>query len=143
MTQGKGKRVQREFVVFLATGGVAALVNIGTRIAFNLVMPFAIAVVAAYLCGMTTAYMLARLFVFERSGRAVHSEYARFALVNLVAVIQVWIVSVGLAEVIFPILSFTWHPYTIAHLVGVSVPVVTSYIGHKHFSFARKVEKPL
>jgi putative flippase GtrA len=125
----------------LATGGIAAVVNLGTRIAFNVVMPFELAVILAYLCGMTTAYVLARLFVFERSGRAVHDEYLRFALVNLVAIVQVWIVSVGLADIVFPRIGFDWYSYTVAHLIGVIVPVFTSYIGHKHFSFAPSIEK--
>ena len=136
MTPAIGRRVPREFVSFLITGGIAALVNLTTRIAFNIVMPFEIAIIVAYLCGMTTAFVLARHFVFERSGRTLHSEYVRFTVVNFVAAIQVWIVSVGLAEVIFPQLHFTWHSYTVAHFFGVSVPVFTSYAGHKHFSFA-------
>ena len=86
MTQSNAKGMRREFVSFLVTGGIAALVNLGARLVFNLVMPFEIAVIVAYLFGMTTAYVLARNFVFERSGRAVHDEYLRFTLVNLVAV---------------------------------------------------------
>ena len=140
MTEDSARRVHREFVSFLITGGIAALVNLGARIAFNVVMPFSIAIIAAYLCGMTTAFVLARYFVFQRSGRALHGEYARFTLVNIVAIIQVWIVSVGLADLVFPSLGFTWHSYTIAHFVGVAVPVFTSYVGHKHFSFARPAD---
>ena len=37
---------------------------------------------------------------------------------------------------IFPAVGFTWHGETVAHVIGVLVPVVTSYLGHKHFSFA-------
>ena len=85
--------------------------------------------------------MLARQFVFQRSGRAVHDEYVRFALVNLIAIVQVWIVSVGLADIVFPRIGFYWYPYTVAHLVGIIVPVFTSYIGHKYFSFAPSIEK--
>jgi putative flippase GtrA len=136
-----GHAVRREFVAFLITGGIAALVNLGARIALNLVMPFEVAVIVAYLCGMTTAYVLARQFVFARSGRAVHDEYVRFTLVNLVAAAQVWIVSVGLADILFPWLGFAWHSHTVAHVVGVAVPIFTSYLGHRHFSFARKIEK--
>lgn len=142
MTRATGKGVHREFVSFLITGGIAALVNIGTRIVFNLFMRFEIAVIVAYLCGMTTAYVLARYFVFQRSGRAAHDEYIRFTLVNLTAIAQVWIVSVGLADFGFPRLGFTWHSHTVAHVIGVAVPVFTSYIGHKRFSFARRIEKP-
>jgi putative flippase GtrA len=133
------KGAGREFTYFLLAGGVAALVNLGSRILFSSVMRFEIAVIVAYLCGMTTAYVLSRTFVFERSARAVHDEYVRFSLVNLVAAVQVWVVSVGLADMVFPPLHFTWHPETVAHVIGVTIPVFTSYVGHKHFSFARKI----
>ena len=128
---------RRRFAIFLITGGVAALVNIGARIVFNLVMSFEIAVIVAYLCGMTTAYALARQFVFERSNRMMRDEYVWFALVNLIAVIQVWLLSVGLAEGLFPRVGFSWHSHTLAHVIGLTVPVFTSYIGHKRFSFVQ------
>ena len=126
------------FVLFVLAGGTAALVNILSRIVLNWVMPYEVAIIVAYLCGMTTAYLLNRRFVFASSGRGVASEYTRFALVNLAAVAQVWIVSVGLARLIFPAIGFTWHAETVAHVVGVAIPVFTSYLGHKHFSFAAK-----
>ena len=80
-----------EFLKFLVTGGLAALANLASRYALNLIMPFEAAVVIAYLIGMTTAYMLARRFVFQRSGRPIGSEVRRFILVNLVALILVWV----------------------------------------------------
>ena len=120
----------------MIAGGIAALVNIGSRIAFSLVISYEIAILVAYLCGMTTAYVLNKKFVFASSGRPVASEYTRFTLVNLVAVAQVWIVSVGLARWLFPAVGFTWHDVTVAHVIGVLVPVFVSYLGHKHFSFA-------
>jgi putative flippase GtrA len=128
---------QRRFALFLAAGGIAALANVASRVVLNLAMPYEAAIVLAYLCGMTTAYVLNRLFVFERSGRAVADEYVRFAIVNLVALAQVWIVSVGLARLVFPAFGFAWHGDTVAHVIGVAVPVFTSYLGHKHFSFAK------
>lgn len=129
---------QRRFALFVVAGGIAALVNIASRIALNQAMPYEVAIVVAYVCGMTTAYALNKLFVFERSGRAVTDEYVRFTLVNLVAVAQVWLVSVGLARLLFPAVGFTWHAETVAHVIGVIVPVFTSYLGHKHFSFAAR-----
>jgi len=129
---------RKRFVLFVLAGGTAALVNILSRIALNWVMPYEVAIIVAYLCGMTTAYLLNRYFVFAASGRGVASEYTRFALVNLAAVAQVWIVSVGLARLAFPASGFTWHAETVAHVIGVAIPVFTSYLGHKHFSFAAK-----
>jgi putative flippase GtrA len=127
---------RRRVLLFVMAGGLAAAINIASRIVLNLAMPYEVAIVFAYLCGMTAAYVLNRLWVFGASGRAVSHEYLRFALVNAVAVAQVWLVSVGLARFIFPWIAFVWHAETVAHVIGVAVPIVTSYLGHKHFTFA-------
>ena len=130
------------FVRFLVAGGIAAAVNIASRFGFSTVMSFGWAIIAAYLCGMTTAWALSRLLVFERSGAHWTHEYTRFALVNVIAAAQVWLIAEGLARYAFPALNFTFHPQDIAHVIGVAVPVFTSYAGHKHFSFAARKDHP-
>ena len=127
-----------EFLRFLVTGGIAAFVNLASRYGLNLFMSFEVAVVIAYLVGMATAYILARLFVFQASGRSVASEFRRFVLVNIVALAIVWLVSVGLARLLFPAIGFTWHADDVSHLIGVLAPVVTSYFGHRLYTFARR-----
>lgn len=124
------------FGLFLIVGGFAALVNLSTRWLFNLTVPYEVAVTAAYLCGMTVAFTLNKLFVFAHSGRAAHREYLRFAIVNAIAFVQVFVVSVGLARWLFPLVGFTFHADTIAHAIGVGSPVITSFLGHKYYSFA-------
>lgn len=126
----------RRFVVFLLTGGVAATINIVSRVAFDRVMRYEAAVVLAYLVGMTSAFFLARLFVFSSSGRSLHVQYGRFALVNVAALAQVLAVSVGLDRLIFPAIGLIWNPELIAHIIGVLSPVLVSYQGHKRFSFS-------
>lgn len=126
------------FLKFLVTGGIAALVNLASRYVLNYLMPFEAAVVVAYLLGMTTAYLLARRFVFDASGRSVTSEVRRFVLVNIVALGFVWAISVGLARVVFPAVDFNWHAEDLAHLIGVLAPAVTSYLGHRFYTFARR-----
>ncbi len=137
----------REFVSFVAAGGVAAGVNWGSNILLRLIMPLEMSVLVAYLIGMTTAYTLSRLFVFAESGRRVHDEYARFAIVNLVAVAQVWLVTIVLAHWLLPLIGWSWHVELVAHAVGVASPIVTSFLGHKYFTFSKKdarasVERP-
>jgi putative flippase GtrA len=127
-----------EFLKFLMTGGLAALANLASRYALNLIMPFEAAVAVAYLIGMTTAYDLARLYVFQRSGRSVASEFRRFAIVNVVALAIVWLVSVGLARLLFPAVGFAWHADDIAHLIGVLSTAVSSYFGHRLYTFAQR-----
>jgi putative flippase GtrA len=127
----------KHFAFFIIAGGAAALVNIGSRIVLNVAMPYEIAIVGAYLCGMTVAYALNKAFVFAPSGRTVRSEYLRFAAVNAVAIMQVWVISVGLARWFFPLIGWNWHAETVAHIIGVGSPVISSYFGHRYFSFAR------
>ncbi|MEJ2390222.1 MAG: GtrA family protein [Gammaproteobacteria bacterium] len=131
------KHIKKEFAQFLLVGGVSALVNFFARILINYLVSFSLAVVLAYLVGMVTAFVLSKLYVFERSGRHHLHELRDFTIVNLFAIVQVWVISVGLAEYVFPAMAFTYHAHDVAHLIGLSVPAVTSYFGHKYFSFRK------
>ncbi len=125
----------------LSPVGIAALVNIGSRIVFNLVMPYEIAILVAYVCGMTDGYISQQEIRLRRlRPRRRQRIYRDSHWSILLAVAQVWIVSVGLARLIFPAIGFIWHDETVAHVIGVLVPVFTSYLGHKHFSFAPQAE---
>lgn len=127
--------VHRQFIFFLLTSGFAALVNIGSRIVLNRWMPYSAAIVVAYICGMLTAFILNRLFVFRETVNPLHYQAFWFTLVNLAAVLQTLIVSLALARWLFPAIAFHWHAETVAHAFGVAAPVLTSFIGHKHLSF--------
>ncbi len=127
--------MSRQFLVFLLTGGLAAAVNFGSRILYNQWCDFSTAVILAYLTGMVTAFVLARLFVFKQSSQSMQRSALYFTLVNLVAVIQTWLISMGLALYLLPMLGITHFSREIAHAIGVAAPVFTSYLGHKRWSF--------
>lgn len=127
--------MNRQFLVFLLTGGTAAGVNFGSRIIYNQWFGFSSSVILAYLTGMVTAFVLAKIFVFTDSRQSMRRSALFFSLVNLVAVLQTWLISMGLAFYAFPALGVTMFSREIAHAVGVVVPVFTSYIGHKRWSF--------
>ena len=131
--------ISSRFVRFLLTGGCAAIVNLGSRYALNLFMSFEAAVAVAFLFGVTSGFALAKIFVFDRSGLAVATEFRRFVLVNLLALAIVWSVSVGLAFYIFPAVGFRWHPEDVAHFIGVLSPSVAAYFAHKHYTFRGEV----
>jgi len=131
---------KREFTLFLLTGGVAALVNVVSRIGFSTLMRFEQAVLLAYAIGMLTAFVLARRFVFVASRGSVRRSFAAFALVNLFAVLQTWLVSVGLRNWLLPLFGVVLFRDLIAHSIGVAVPVLSSYFGHKHISFRNRVD---
>ncbi|HDZ10215.1 GtrA family protein [Pseudohongiella sp.] len=127
--------MSRQFIAFLLTGGTAALVNFITRIIYNNWMGFSSAVVLAYITGMVTAYILARIFVFKTSTQTLQRSMILFALVNLLAIIQTWAVSLMMAYAVLPALGVTQFTLEIAHAVGIVVPVFTSFLGHKYWSF--------
>lgn len=122
-------------MVFLLTGGFAAAVNFGSRIFYNQWIGFSSAVILAYLTGMVTAFVLAKLLVFTESQQSLKRSGAFFVLVNVVAIAQTWAISMGLAYYLLPRLGVMQHAREIAHAVGVAVPVFTSYLGHKRWSF--------
>lgn len=127
----------RQFLMFLLTGGTAAAVNFGSRILFNQWVTFPVAVLLAYLTGMLTAFLLAKRFVFADSSQTLRRSALMFTLVNLVAIAQTWAISVGLAYYVLPRMGGARLVPEIAHAFGVVVPVFTSYLGHKRWSFAR------
>lgn len=129
---------RREFLLFLITGGVAALVNVVSRVGFSQLLRFELAVLLAYGVGMLTAYVLARKFVFLQSKTSVSRSFAAFALVNLFAVLQTWLVSVSLRNWLLPLMGIVLLRDLIAHTVGVGVPVLSSYFGHKYVSFRQR-----
>ena len=115
-----------QFFRFLVAGGIAALANIVSRMLFSRFIDLAPAVVLAYCVGMLVAFVLMRSHVFPKSDAPLARQVAVFVGVNLAAVLQTLVVTLVLAR---------WFPETIAHVVGVCVPVVTSYFGHRMYTF--------
>ena len=127
--------LNRQFVIFLITGGSAATINFLSRIFYNQWMSFSAAIGLAFLTGLITGFVLARVFVFKDSQRPIHHSALFFVLVNLVAAVQTWGISILLADYLLPAMGINAFRLEIAHAFGVAVPVVTSYIGHKYWTF--------
>lgn len=127
--------LSRQFLLFLVTGGFAAAVNFGSRIAYNRWTSYSTAIVLAYVTGMATAFILAKVFVFKETRRSAAGSALFFTLVNGLAVLQTWAVSMALYHYLLPWLGVVRHAPEIAHFVGIVIPVFTSYVGHKRWSF--------
>lgn len=125
----------KQFILFLLTSGTAAAANFGSRWVYNHWMDFSIAIIPAYLTGMVTAFVLAKLFVFKESKQQVSRSIWIFSLVNFAALVQTWAVSLILAFYLLPWLQVTHYIHEIAHGIGVMVPAFTSYLGHKRWTF--------
>lgn len=109
--------------------------NWTSRIAYDAFLPYSAAIILAYLTGMALAFLLARRFVFTSGTRTLTGSAPRFALVNLVAIVQTWVVSIVLSEHLLPALGVVRYARELGHAVGIAVPAFTSYLGHRRFSF--------
>src|SRR5205085_12287993 len=120
---------------FLLVGGFAAGINVGSRILFSHWLPYPVAICAAFVVALGTAFLLNRAFVFAQGADAVHVQAMWFTLVNFVALAQTLAVSLLLARWLLPALGVARGAETIAHAVGVAVPIFSSYLLHRRLSF--------
>lgn len=124
-----------EFVRFVATGSIAAIVNLGVRYLLNFIMPFEAAVALAYLAGMVIAFFLFQRLIFEAPDTPLRRRLIRFTQVNLFGGVLSWMVSTAMARLLRPAAEWTFHPLEVAHFVGVCVPAFSSYFLHKYYTF--------
>ena len=124
-----------QFLKFLVAAGLSVPVNLGSRVLLSRVMPYEAALVASHLCGMLTAFLLTRSFVFERSGRRASNELVRFTLINALSLLVTWVVAVGLLRLVFPRVGFDTYPELVAHTAGLGLASLTSFYGHRRYSF--------
>lgn len=123
----------REYLRFLISGGLAAGVNFGSRFIFSSFAPFEVAVALAYVVGMVIAFWLFRTQVFSKGTTSLQKAMFRFTLVNVFGLLQTWLVSIGFVTLI----DSGSHAIdeALAHFVGMSLAVVTSYFGHRFYTF--------
>lgn len=126
------------FTKFLFFGGVAALANMGSRFLLNIYLGYTLSIIIAFGIGMLTAFLCFKFYVFgAQSSHNTCKEVIVFVIINMFALVQTLVVSIGLAEYVFPWIHFTLHSHDIAHAFGVAVPMLTSYFGHKYLTFGR------
>lgn len=129
----------RQFLYFLISGGLAAGLNIFSRIMFSNFFSYEVAIILAYLVGMTSGFVLMRYFVFDGKRDAVSGQAIRFIFVNILAIAQTFIVSIFLKDLIIKFYPIYALAELIAHTIGVLVPVITSFFAHKWYTFRKDI----
>lgn len=123
------------FVLFVLIGGFATLVNLGARIVINQYTDFGLAIVLAFPVALLTAFLLNRTLVFNAGEGDWPGQLLRFLIINLVALVLVYCVSMLFARVIFPAFEMHFYAETLAHAIGLLCPLFISYSAHKRFTF--------
>ena len=133
MRMGERAQVLR----YLLSGGLAALANYGSRFVFSLWLPFEMSVTLAFFVGLAAGFTLMRVYAFAAtaSTRSLPSQAAWYVVVNMLALVQTLLISSLLLRWALPMLGVQRFAEATAHAVGVAVPVITSYFGHKRLTF--------
>ena len=124
-----------QFARYLLAGGLAALANYGSRFLFSEWVPFELAVVSAFVVGLSTGFVLMRCFAFRDSATPVEVQVFWYIAINLLALAQTVVISSVLLHIVLPALGVHHHAEAIAHATGIVTPLVSSYFGHKLLTF--------
>jgi putative flippase GtrA len=127
--------LRKQFWRFLVAGGAAAAANFGSRFLFSQWLRYEWAIVLAFFVGLTLGFSLMRGYVFGASGKPIVPQLAMYLTVNLLALLQTMLVSIVLDRWVLRSLGSVSLAQALAHLVGVLVPTVTSYFGHRTATF--------
>jgi putative flippase GtrA len=126
-----------EFARFFLTGVTATIGNAATVVAARGLIPYPRALLAGLMAGLVISFLMGKLFAFRsKSARRTWGELARFLIVYAFGAALFWAVGMVVGLELAP----RFMPPRWAELAGVfagaSVMVVTSYIGHRWFTFA-------
>ena len=132
-------RLPMQLIRYMVVGGMAASLNVCSRMVYNLWTSYSAAIVLAHITGMMTTFFLARAYVFPRGPQpAAVLAITRFCLVQGVSLLQTWLISILLARDLLPALGVLRFNHEIAHAFGVASAAFTNYFGNKYWTFRRR-----
>lgn len=131
-----------QFLRFIAANCVAAMANIGTKLAASFVLNDPLSVLAGFCVGLTTSYLLCRSFVFKPTTGSKMSEVARFTGVNIACLG----ITYGIYRQMLVVLRESLYldasqpsAQVLAHAIGVGAPVILSFVAQKTLTFRQRL----
>ena len=124
--------VRDQRVAFLLVGGVNTAIGFGWFVLFHLLAPavgYMGTLVLAHVCSVLCAFVLHRTLVFRVRGHVLR-DLARFEVVNLGAL------ALNAAALPF-FVEVVGLPVLVSQVLATAFSVVTTYVGHRTFSFRR------
>jgi energy-coupling factor transport system substrate-specific component len=125
---------------FLIAGAFASLVNWVARFPLELIMPFAAAVLGAMVIGMICGFLLYDRWVFPGSSRPLALKIRDFVAVNFVSQLIMFVVSIGVRELLLLTGLVTMLAGAAAHLIGIASGAIFSFFGHRSVTFGARAE---
>ena len=124
-------------VLYFGVSGIAALVNLGSRVAYNKWVNFGWAVVCAYFTGMLVNFVLSSKFVFRSyAGGTASKVLPKFTIVATLGLAVIWAVSESSLHFFN---QFVWlnpsESELFAHMMGIGTAFFASFFGHQFFTY--------
>src|SRR5262245_53233198 len=88
----------KQFIKFFAVNSFAAGMNFFSRMLFSYFFSYTTAIILAFIVGITTAFLLCKIFVFTAKENTTPQQMSYFLLVNLFALLQTLIISLVFAN---------------------------------------------
>src|SRR5215210_5030732 len=130
-----------EFGRFIVTGVVATLGNVATVASLRAVMVYPFALLAGLTVGFAVSFSVGKLFAFRsRSLRGTSGELARFLMVYAFGAAIFWAIGMVVGLKLAPRFMPPKWAEVLGVLAGASVMMVTSYLGHRWFTYAHRRE---
>ena len=125
----------KEFIKFILAGGFAAFANIGSRIFFSIFFPYNLSIVFSFFVGLSSGFLLMRKYVFVFKRNLLKSQIIRFTFINILNLFQTFFIAYSLKFLLGMMVNNIKIIELLAHIGGVSFPIITSYFAHKYFTF--------
>jgi putative flippase GtrA len=125
-----------EFARFVLSGIISAACNLAVLWAVRHVASYAVALFAGVIAGMSSSFVLTKIFAFRsRSWDLASREGVRFIVVYAAGLVAYWTVALMLVRYAAP----PTMPRAVAELLSAVVAslamMVVTYLGHRHFTY--------
>jgi putative flippase GtrA len=134
----------REFARFILTGVTATVGNIGAVWLARIFVTFEIALFAGIGAGLAISFTLSKLFAFgSRSWGSAGGEAVRFLIVYAAGCLVYWVVAVSARRFLVTHGVVTDLAEISGIIIGAGTMVLTSYFGHRFFTYRTYQRNPM
>ena len=134
--------IGRQFLLFLAFAGLAALVNVLSRAGLSSVgISFSLAIAVAYVLGMFVNFTLNKYLNFKSRERSTAAQANTFVVVAMCGLLLVEVIAglarwgISRAGIEIPLVSTE----TAAHATAVGLVAIYSFLAHRFLTFDRGI----
>ena len=128
-----------QFTRYFGSAFVALVVNLLSRIFYELFFSFGVSVALGYVSGHFVNFAISAKYIFPKDNyKSTKIAFVKFSLVAVVGlVVQTFVAVFALEMLKGANLSIEWQKL-LAHFCGIGCSFVCNFLGHKFFSFRDK-----